>query len=288
MAAGSVTKIGDLLAEGPTLSVEFFPPKSEEGFAQLKRTIDELEAADPSFVSVTYGAGGTTRDTTRNLVVEINRDRSFPAMAHLTCMGHARAELGSLVDDYAANGVDNILALAGDPPADGTPASGDFSFASELVELIRELGDFSVGVAAHPEVHPRSPDRAEDRRRLAAKLSSADFGITQFFFSADDYFQMVDEMAELGCTTPVIPGIMPLLNTATIRRFAALSGASFPEDLAAAIDGASSADQAFDIALDAATELCAALLDRGVPGLHVYCLNRAPATLALVERLGLR
>ena len=201
--------------------MEFFPPKTDDGLVTLRRTVEELEPLDLSFVSVTYGAGGSTRDRTRDLVVELNRDRPYPAMAHLTCMGHTRGELDQLLADYDANGVHNILALAGDPPADGSPVGGDFTYADELVELVRSHGEqFAVGVAAHPELHPRSTSRAEDRRHLARKLESADFAMTQFFFDPDDYFRMVDELAALGCTKPVVPGVMPLTNPAGVKRMA--------------------------------------------------------------------
>ena len=201
--------IRDLLAAGRTFSFEFFPPKTDEALRGLEKTLHELEGLRPSFVSVTYGAGGSTRDRTRDLVVDINRTRPFPAMAHLTCMAHRREQLVELLEDYAANGVDNILALAGDPPADGSPAEGDFRYATELVELVRQVGDFSVGVAAHPELHPRSESTRDDRRRLADKLAVADFGITQFFFDPVPYLRMRDDLAALGCDTPVLPGRHP-------------------------------------------------------------------------------
>jgi methylenetetrahydrofolate reductase (NADPH) len=267
--------------------VEFFPPKTPEGREQLQRTLKELSAVSPSFVSVTYGAGGSTREITRDVVVEINDTSPFPAMPHLTCAGHTRADIETLLDDYAAAGIENILALAGDPPADGSQASGDFNFASELVELVRSRGDLSIGVAAFPEVHPRSVDRADDRRRLADKLAMADFAITQFFFDADHYLRMMDELDALGTTTPVLPGIQPITNTTSIRRFAGINGAAFPENLADRIDGAASDDDRLKIVVDAAAELSQRLLDAGVPGLHFYCLNRSEATLGVVAALGL-
>ena len=283
-----MARISDLLAAGSTFSAEFFPPKTEAGLATLNQTLDDFEPLSLSFVSVTYGAGGTTRDTTRDIVVDIGNQRSFPAMAHLTCVGHTRAELNELLSDYRQNGVENILALGGDPPADGTPAGGDFTYALELVELIREHEDFSIGVAAFPELHPRSGgDRAADRRHLADKLNAGDFGITQFFFDADDYLEMVDDLAALGCDVPILPGIMPLTNTATIRRFAEMNGTRFPEELGARIDAASSEDDVLDIAVEAAAELSQRLLDEGAPGLHVYSLNRAAPTLALAAALSL-
>ena len=283
-----MTRIADALAErsSPSISFEFFPPKTEDGLVQFHRAVAELAAVDPTFVSVTYGAGGTTRDTTRDLVVQMNAERAFPTMPHLTCMGHTRDQIESLVDDYASHGVENILALAGDPPADGSAPTGDFSFASQLIELIRERGEFSVGVAAFPEGHPRSGSVADDRRCLADKLQSADFAITQFFFDADDYFAMVDDLASLGCDKPVLPGIMPLLNTTTIRRLADMNGAKFPEDLASRIDEADTDDRVA-IAVEAAAELSSRLLDGGVPGLHLYCLNRSETVLRILDTLGL-
>jgi methylenetetrahydrofolate reductase (NADPH) len=282
-------RIGDLVAAGPTLSAEFFPPKTAEGMQQLEETLDDFEPLGFSFVSVTYGAGGTTRDTTRDIVVGINEGRPFPAMAHLTCIGHTRQEIDELLVDYREHGVHNILALAGDPPADGSPVEGDFTYASELVEQVIDHDHFSIGVAAFPELHPRSEgDRAQDRRTLAAKLNAADFGVTQFFFDADDYFRMVDELAVEGCDTPVLPGIMPLTNTTAIRRFAKVNGSAFPEALGEKVDAAGSEEEVLRIAVDAAAELSQKLIDGGIPGLHLYSLNRSPATVGVIKALGLR
>jgi methylenetetrahydrofolate reductase (NADH) len=283
-----MTRVADLLAAGPTLSVEFFPPKTDDAARQLTKTLGELSDLDLSFVSVTYGAGGTTRDRTRDLVVDICDTHPFPAMAHLTCMGHTTEQLTSLLDDYAASGVENILALAGDPPADGSEASGDFTYASELIELIRSRGDFSIGVAAHPELHPRSPDRASDRRHLAEKLQQADFGVTQFFFYADDYFRMIDELAALGCDTPVLPGVIPVVTPVSIARFADMAGARRPTDLWDRLESlADDPDERLKVAVDHAAGLTDELLRRGVPGVHFYALNRSEATLAVCGELGL-
>ena len=284
-------RIAEILASGPTLSVEFFPPRTDDGRAALHRTIVELESVDLSFASVTSGAGGgnaEVRALTRDLVVDLCAAQPYPAMPHLTCMGYERRELDELVADYAANGVHNILALAGDPPADGSEPRGDFRYASELVDLVRSAGEFSIGVAAFPEVHPRSAERSEDRRRLADKLEAADFGITQFFYDVDDYVAMVDELAALGCSTPVLPGVMPMLNPTSIRRFAVMNGARFPEELAARVENATSAEDRMSIAVDAAVSLCAQLLERGVPGLHLYCLNRSEAVVSITDALGPR
>ncbi len=283
-----MTRISDVLADGRTLSFEFFPPKTDEGLRSLHAALQELEALDPSFVSVTYGAGGTTRDLTRDLVVDINRERGYPAMPHLTCIGHTRSELVEMLDDYREAGIENILALAGDPPDDGSAAAGDFSYASELVEVVRETGDFSVAVAAFPETHPRSPDVETDRRHLARKLQMADFGITQFFFDVGDYVRMVDQLADLGCDTPVLPGVLPVVNPASAKRFAAMNGARFPEELdarLAACDGDD--DRILDVAVEVAARQCRELLEAGAPGLHLYALNRSDAAKRILAEIDL-
>ncbi|GIU84283.1 MAG: 5,10-methylenetetrahydrofolate reductase [Acidimicrobiales bacterium] len=282
--------IRDMLARGKTFSFEFFPPKTEEARRLLEQTLRELEPLRPSFVSVTYGAGGSTRKTTRELVLHIHRDTSMVAMAHLTCVSHTRAELEEIVRDYGKNGVVNILALGGDPPKDGGPP-GELEHAIQLVELIRGVGDFSVGVAAHPEVHPRSPDRESDRRHLAEKLALADFAITQFFFESVHYVRLMEELRELGCDKPVIPGIMPVTNVASVARMAEMSGATFPTEFlerlhAAERDGGPEAVR--KVGVDQASSLCEELLELGVPGLHFYTLNRSTATREIYERLSLR
>lgn len=284
-------RIRDLLADGPTLSVEFFPPKTDEGVEQLRRTIEELEPLDLSYVSVTYGAAGNreTRGRTRDLVVELNRERDYPAMAHLTCMGHTRTELDALLEDYRLNGVLDVLALAGDPPSDGSPVTGDFTYAEELVELIRSHGDeFSIGVAAHPELHPRSTARDQDRRHLARKLESADFAVTQFFFDVEHYLRLLDELTSLGVTKPVVPGVMPLTNPQGVHRMAKMAGASFPDELAEAVEGAATPQDRQRIVVDAAVELSNALIEGGAPGLHLYCMNRSETVLEIVDALGIR
>jgi len=285
-----MAKVRDLIAAGPTLSFEFFPPKTDEAERTLEKTVAELAPLAPSFVDVTYGALGSTRERTRDIVVRINRDQQFPAVAHLTCVGHTRADIDALLAEYAANGVGNLLALGGDPPADGSDPGGDFAYASELLEVVKASGDFSVGVAAHPELHPRSPDRESDRRHLAAKLETADFALTQFFYYPEDHFRMMDELAALGCDTPVIPGIMlwVFAGVAGLERMATMNGSRLPPGLMEAIDRAEGPDEVRRIAVDTATELAAQLLDGGVPGLHVYTLNRSQAAIELVENLGLR
>ncbi len=273
-----MTKIRDLLAAGPTISFEFFPPKTDPAMRALDVALDELSVLDPSFVSVTYGAGGSTKDRTRSIVLEINDVRPFPAMPHLTCMSHTKAEVIDLLDDYADHGIENVLALAGDPPTDATTPLGEFRYALELVELVRDKGDFSVGVAAFPELHPRSRGRsADDRRHLAAKLEVADFAITQFFADTDDYGRLLDDLGALGVTKPVVPGIMPPSNPAGYRRMAAMNGTQVPEQLLARIEAAEPHD-ALAIAVEATTEQCVRLRELGAPGLHFYTLNRAEVT----------
>lgn len=284
-----MARIADHLAAGRTLSFEFGPPRSAEAEATLEKTLLALEPLQPSFVSVTYGAGGSTRDKTREIVRHIARDTSMTPMPHLTCVSHRRAEIVEIVSGYQGEGFVNLLALGGDPPLDGTAQPGDFRHAVELIEVARSLGDFCIGVAAHPELHPRSAgDREADRDHLAAKLALADFGITQFFFDPADYFRMVDELAARGVTKPVIPGIIPVTNVGQVERFARLSGASFPAELAARLHAvADRPDEVRRIGVDVATQLTADLLAGGAPGIHFYTLNFARATLEIYRNLGL-
>ena len=282
-----MARIADLLAAGRTFSFEFFPPKTDGAQLSLGRAIGELEPLAPSFVSVTYGAGGSTRQRTHAVVSWMRKETTLTPMAHLTCQGHVRAEIREILNDYAADGVENILALGGDVPTDGEPAPSDYTYASDLLEDVLADGRFSVGIAAHPELHPRSPDRATDRKFLAAKLSRADFAITQFFFDLDVYVQMVNELADLGVTKPILPGIMPVTNKNQIRRMAELSGAAFPTWLADRLDRTDDAEEIRRIGVDAATELCQGLLDAGAPGLHFYTMNRSTATSEIYANLGL-
>ncbi len=281
-----MTRIADLLGQRPTLSFEFFPPADDIAGKQLDKALDELAGLAPSFVSVTCGVGGDGHDRTHDIVTGVCQDRPFPAMAHLTCVGHTRPGIAALLDDYAAAGVANILALAGDPP-DGSAISGDFHYASELVEVVQDHpADFSVGVAAHPEVHPRSTDRASDRRFLAAKLNQADFAITQFFFDPADYVQLCNELADLGCHQPVIPGVMPVIWPKSIRRYADMNGSTVPEALFTDLEALSGPDR-IAAAAESAAELCQSLLDAGAPGIHLYTLNRPEASTLIAELLSL-
>ena len=287
-----MARISDLLAAGPTYSVEFFPPKHEAGWLSLGRTISELEHLAPDFLSVTYGAGGSTRTRTADLVSWVKRQTAIPPMAHLTCAGHTRDDIRAILTDYRADGVENILALGGDPPtgvAAEQATASDYRFSMELVDDVHEFGGFSVGVAAHPELHPRSPDRATDRQHLADKLAAADFAITQFFFDIDHYSMMVDELAVLGVTKPVLPGIMPISNLGQITRMAHMSGADVPGWVIEAMEKAGDdLDEAERVGVALATELCARLMEVGAPGLHFYALNRSWATREIFRNLGLR
>ncbi len=277
-----------LVAAEPTVSFEFHPPRDEQGAASLEATVGALAALEPDFVSVTCGAGGTDHDGTRDLVVEWTRRFDFPVVAHLTCVGFGRDEVAALLDDYAAHGVVAILALAGDPPADGSSPRGDYRHAVELVDDIRgHDADFVVGVAAHPEGHPRSPDLATDRRHLATKLARADLAITQFFFDPDVYVGLVDDLADRGVRRPVVPGVFPVTAPVTVRRFAAMNGTAVPEGFFARLEAATG-DERRRLAVDQAVDLAAALLDRGAPGVHLYTMNRAPVVTEVVRRLGLR
>jgi methylenetetrahydrofolate reductase (NADPH) len=282
-----MARVSDLLAAGRTCSFEFFPPKTDGAQLSLGRTIAELEPLAPSFVSVTYGAGGSSRVRTREVVTWVRRETAITPMAHLTCQGHTRSEIAEILADYRDAGIENILALGGDlpgDPADHRPS--DYHYASDLIEDIAGA-DFAIGVAAHPEVHPRSPDRATDRRMLAAKLEAADFAITQFFFEAEHYVRLVDELAALGVDKPVVPGIMPVTNAGQLQRMAELSGAAVPVWLVERLAGVEDPDEVRRIGVDVASALSAELLERGAPGLHLYTLNRSTASREIYANLGL-
>lgn len=279
-------RVDELLAGGFTRSFEFFPPKSREESATLATSLRDLDPLEPSFVSVTYRGGRESRQRTYDLVTDIQRDGGLPAMAHLICVGHRREEMRSVLRRYADAGVVNVMALGGDRVEDESTSS-EFTYALELVELIRDVGGFCVGVGAHPQGHPRSSDLASDRRHLATKLEAADFAVTQFFFEASEWVRLVDELDELGVRKPVLPGIMPVTTLSGVARMAAM-GAEVPGTLLARLEradafGGPSAVRAEGIR--AATELCRALIDAGAPGLHFYTLNRSTSTREIYREL---
>jgi methylenetetrahydrofolate reductase (NADPH) len=280
--------IADLLAAGRTFSFEFFPPRTDAAQATLVRTLRELEPLEPSFVSVTYGAGGSTRERTHELVAGMLRTTSLNPMAHLTCVGHSRLDLAEILVRYRRAGVDNVLCLGGDPPAGMELPPSELAYAVDLARLALAVGGFSVGVAAHPLGHPSSPTRASDREHLAAKLAVADFAITQFFFRVEDYLQLVEELTAVGCDKPVIPGIMPITNLASVARMGALAGHPVPPEIVARFEGLEDdPDAVRSLGVELATELCEKLLAEGAPGLHFYTLNQSRATREIYASLGL-
>ncbi len=283
-----MTLISDLLAKGPTFSFEFFPPKNDTEQATLVRTLRDLEVLSPSFVSVTYRGGRESRQRTYDLVTGMLRTTTLTPMAHLICVAHTRLELAEILVAYRKAGVQNLMALGGDPPEDPAYGEGDLAHAVELVELARAIGGWSIGVAAHPAGHPTCVDIPTDRRYLAAKLRLADFAVTQFFFEADEYLRLVDDLSALQMDKPVLPGIMPVTSLSSIPRMAQM-GAALPawavERLESA--GREGPEQVRQAGIDMATELCSRLLDAGAPGLHFYTLNRSNATREIYNSLGL-
>jgi methylenetetrahydrofolate reductase (NADPH) len=280
------------LDAGRSFSFEFFPPRDDAGEAVLWEAVRRLEMFNPTFVSVTYGAGGSTRDRTTRITAAIASDTTLTPVAHLTCVGASRRELRRIIGGYAAAGVRTVLAIRGDPPggpgSEWTPHPEGLDHADDLVRLVRDLGNFEVGVAAFPDVHPESPDVDHDARVLARKADAgATFAITQFFFDPDGYFRLVDRLAALGCDLPVVPGIMPVTNLRQIERFPQLSGKPLPPKVLARLESAAGDPATLRRAgVEIATELSAALLDGGAPGLHFYTLNRSTATLEVFADLG--
>ncbi|MDQ6751373.1 MAG: methylenetetrahydrofolate reductase [Actinomycetota bacterium] len=270
------------------MSFELWPPRSPDSAHALDAALDELAGLSPAFVAITYGAGGSTRERTHDLVVRLVDSPLLP-LAHLTCAAHHRCELVELIARYRRAGVDNLLALHGDPPLNATAdlPEGDLRYAIELMRLARELGFPSVGVALHPEGHPAAASPEADWRHQAAKLREADFGLTQFFHRAEDYSHLVEQMRRRGVDAPIVPGIMPIVNLRQVQRMAEMSGTSIPLALAERLhEVADQPDEVRRIGIEHATLLGRNLLDAGAPGLHFYTMNRAAATLQVCANLG--
>jgi methylenetetrahydrofolate reductase (NADPH) len=292
MATGPTTSIAALLAQGErSFSFEFFPPKDAAGEEVLWRSISELEELRPTFVSVTYGAGGSTRDRTIEITGRIARETSMTPMAHLTCVGHTVAELDEILDSLADAGVDNVLALRGDPVGgpgtEWSATEGGLNYASELVELVRRRNQFAVGVAVFPEGHRDAPDVDHDVRVMRAKYDAgAEFAITEMVLRASDYFGLVERARDAGIDVPVVPGIMPILNLSSMRKMVELSGREMPDEVLRRIEPlADDPDAVRAEGIRIATELCDELLAGGAPGLHFYTLNRSKATREIYTSL---
>jgi methylenetetrahydrofolate reductase (NADPH) len=283
--------IGQLIRDGErSISFEFMPPKDEAGVEQLWSAIRDLEPYQPTFVSVTYGAGGTTRDTTVAITGRIARETSLRAMGHLTCVGHTREELVDILNAYRQAGVRDVLALRGDPRegprAPWTPTPGGLTYADELVALAHGMGGFSIGVAAFPEGHPAAMSKDADAQVLVAKAAAgAQFAVTQLFFRASDYAGLVERVRALGCDIPILPGIMPITNLRQVARMAELSGADLPDELTSRFDGLEDPADIRHVGVQIATELCEQVLELGAPGLHFFTLNRSRATLEIFQAL---
>ena len=284
-------RIDEILEERrPVFSFEFFPPKTKQGEAQLKGALDDLRQDEPAYVSVTYGAGGSTRDRTVEITTSIKRDFGIEAMAHLSCVGEPVSRLRQILDEIAAAGIDNVLALRGDPPRGETEWRSHpegLRSSPELIEVIASDYDFCIGAACFPEVHPEAPDLEHDLRFTKRKVDAgASFLITQLFFDNELYFDFVREARAAGIDVPIIPGIIPVTNYAQIKRFTEICGASIPPELERELAArADFPDAVKDLGVAYATAQCGDLLARGAPGVHFYTLNRSPATRAILAAL---
>jgi methylenetetrahydrofolate reductase (NADPH) len=287
-------RIDEILAtsDEPVFSFEFFPPKSDEGERNLRETLEDLRAFDPDFVSVTYGAGGSTRARTVELTKWIKTELGIEAMAHLSCVGSSRDELREMLDGIADAGIDNVLALRGDAPRGETewrPHPQGLRYSTELAALIRDSYPFCIGAACFPEVHPEAPDMAHDLRFLREKIrAGVSFLVTNLFLDPELYFRFVEEARAAGIEVPIIPGIMPITNVGQIKTMTGMCGASIPQALLEALEWRSEDPSAvLQLGVSYATLQCAELLARGAPGIHFYTLNRSPATRAILSALKL-
>jgi methylenetetrahydrofolate reductase (NADPH) len=282
-----VEKLG---GSGPAISFEFFPPKDQEGVDRLFTTVADLAPFAPAYVSVTYGAGGSTRQLTVDLVGRIQREVGIDAMAHLTCVGATQAELSGVLDQLEAAGVANVIALRGDPPKGATSfvtPEGGFGHASELAAFIKRRGTFCIAGACYPEKHPEAESLEADLEKLKRKVEAgAEFLITQLFFDNRDYFSFVERARSIGIRVPIVAGIMPVTNVSQIKRFTAMCGACMPNQLMQKLEPvAADAEAVGEIGVDYAVAQCRELLANGAPGIHFYTLNRSRATVEILKRL---
>jgi len=279
-----------LKSSAPVFSFEFFPPKDEAGFQSLYETIEQLKAANPAFVSVTYGAGGSTRSKTVDLVGKIKNEIGLESMAHLTCVGHQKDEIVSVLESLQSLGLENVLALRGDPPKGEEKfikTEGGFGYANELVAFIKSKFNFCIGAACYPEGHVECPDLEKDMDHLKRKVDAGvDFLITQLYFDNRHYFDFIDRAKQQGITIPIVPGIMPILNLKQSQRFTKMCGASLSDSLLAKFEGIEDEpEKVRKVGINHAIEQCRDLLQSGAPGIHFYTLNRSKATLAILESL---
>ena len=279
-----------LAADRPSFSFEFFPPRTPEAVERLYETARQLKVLRPTYVSVTYGAGGTTRELTVELVTRMKHDLGLEAMAHVTCVGHSQEELAGVLDRLASGGIENVLALRGDPPKGATTfvrPEGGFAYAQELTRFVKERYAFCVAGAAYPEKHPEAPDLETDMRHLREKVESgAEFLITQLFFDPDDYFRFVERARAAGIDVPIIPGIMPVTNVSQIQRFTTMCGASIPPALRDLLDRVKDDDTAvIAVGVEWAADECRRLLAGGAPGIHFYTLNRSHSSQMILDAL---
>ena len=285
-------KIRDIIKNSSSgFSFEFFPPKNDQGFDDLYATIERLKQLNPLFVSVTYGAGGGTRKKTIDLTAKIKNEIGIESMAHMTCVGSTMGEIDSVLSEISGKGIENVLALRGDPPKGEkvfVPQEGGFRYANELVEFARERYDFCIGVAGYPEGHPESSSLAADMENLKRKVDAGgEFIITQLFFDNDHYFDFLDRAERAGIDVPIIPGIMPILNLGQVKRFTEMCGASIPKGLMGRLEELQDDEEAVEAhGIEHATLQCRGLMEGGVPLIHLYTLNRSHAPWAILKNLG--
>jgi methylenetetrahydrofolate reductase (NADPH) len=281
-------RISEALARTrPFFSFEFFPPRNDEAYAQLLQTVDLLRPLRPAFVSVTYGAGGSTRERTIEISKEIQQRTGITVMAHIAALGHSRAELRDIFCDLEAAGIENVLALRGDPPDSSAPPDSSFQHANEVIGMLKRGYRFSIGAACYPETHQQSPSAQADMEATVRKVEAgAQFLITQLFFENDKYFDFVQRARDAGIRVPILPGLMPITNYQQIARISKLSGATIPPKLLAELEARRDEPKAVeDLGVAFATLQAADLLRRGAPGVHFYTLNKSPATRAIVSAL---